>query len=317
MSRNYGIGSRDMGRAGQMALTEQAKVGAISYSTAATNSERWGEFTTFAKDALGIRQMEQVDQQSVVTYGESLQARVITGELKAATAQNLISAVNSVMALATGGQWKSVSPTQSCGIDARSGIAAESKAISQIEHDTMKANTSERIGVLLDMQRELGLRFEESSKINAKTAWIEAIKTGQITVFAGTKGGLKRTVPASPAAVEALNRAATIQGGDRSMIPGSMNYRDFQSRSYRELARANGHGFHCERHAYAQARYQAITGAPAPVAYGVPRKERFKHLAAILGISESRAKKIDHDARLQVAIELGHGRVEVSNAYLG
>ena len=317
MSRNYNLGSRDMGRAGQMALNSAAQSGAVSYSTAATNGERWGEFAQFARDELGVKYMEKVTPEGVIAYGEALQEKVSAGEMSAATAQNYVSAVNSVMNLATEGKWESVSPTKDCGIDHRSGIASENKAISAEKHAEIGVAVSDRLSAILDLQRELGLRFEESVKIDAGKALSEAQERGNVTIDAGTKGGLKRTVPASPQAVAALERAATIQGGDRSLIPASNSYREFQQAAYAELREAGGSGFHGERHAYAQARYEAIAGAPAPIVAGWSRGERLDRLAEALGVSKEEAKAKDEEARIQVAKELGHGRTEVTNAYLG
>ena len=317
MSRNFNLGSRDMGRAGQAALNDAAQAGAVSFSTAATQGERWGQFADFAREELGVKYMEKVTPEGVIAYGERLQEKVEAGEMSAATAQNYVSAVNSVMAIATEGKWSSVSPTRDCGIDQRSGIATENRAISEAQHDELKAGVGERLGALLDLQRELGLRFEESAKINAAAALTEAKETGQVSIEAGTKGGLERTVPASQEAVSALERATAIQGKDRSMIPSEQSYASFQAESYRELREAGGNGFHCERHAFAQERYEALTGAPAPVVEGWGRDERFERLADALGVSVDEAKAIDQEARQQVAEELGHGRIEVTNAYLG
>ena len=317
MSRNFDIGSRDMGRAGQMALNSAAQVGAVSFSTAATNGARWNEFASFAKAEMGVKQMERITQEIVIAYGERLQERVEAGKMSAATAQNYVSAVNSVMSLATPGKWESVSPTKDCGIDQRSGIATENKAISETRHGELKEAVSERLGALLDLQREIGLRFEESAKINAAASLLEAKETGLVSIEAGTKGGLERTVPASPEAISALERAAAIQGEDRSMIPASVSYRDFQQSVYRELREAGGSGFHGERHTFAQERYRELAGAPAPIVEGWSRDERFERLADALGVSTDEAKAIDQDARQQVAQELGHGRTEVTNAYLG
>lgn len=305
-----------MGRAGEMALNSAAQSGAVSYSTAATNGERWGEFADFAREA-GAKYMEQVDRETVVAYGEALQEKVTAGELSAATAQNYVSAVNSVMAIATQGKWESVSPTKDCGIEQRSGIATENRAISEEKHAELVGNVSERLGAMLDLQRSLGLRFEESAKLDAGKALSEAQERGSVTVEAGTKGGLERTVPASPEAVAALERAAEVQGGDRSMIPADQTYAAFQSECYRELREAGGEGFHGERHAFAQERYSELTGASAPVVEGWGREERFERLADALGVSVEEAKAKDEEARQQIAKELGHGRIEVTNAYLG
>lgn len=317
MSRNFNLGSRDMGRAGQMALNSAAQAGAVSFSTAATNGQRWGEFAKFARDELGVKYMEKVTPEGVIAYGERLQERVEAGEMSAATAQNYVGAVNSVMSLATQGQWESVSPTKDCGIEQRSGIATENRAISEDRHVELREAVGERLGALLDLQRTIGLRFEESAKLDAGRALNEARETGYVTIERGTKGGLERTVPASAEAVAALSRAAAIQEKDRSMIPADRSYAAFQGEAYKELREAGGSGFHCERHSYAQERYSELTGAPAPVVGGWGRNERFERMAEALGVSVDEAKAIDQTTREQVAQELGHGRIEVTNAYLG
>lgn len=317
MSRNFNLGSRDMGRAGQMALNTAAQAGAVSFSTAATNGERWGEFAAFARQKMGVKYMEGVTRETVISYGEWLQERVEAREITASTAQNYVSAVNAVMKMATEGAWKSVSPTKDIGIQKRSGIATENKAFSYENHAKIAGEVSERLSAILDLQRSMGLRFEESAKINARCALEEAKGTGRVSIEAGTKGGLERSVPASPNAIAALERAASIQGDDRSMIPASNSYREFQQAAYLELREAGGSGFHGERHAYAQERYGEHTGTAAPVAAGWSREERFERLAETLGVSLEEAKAADEWARLLVADELGHGRVEVTNAYLG
>jgi hypothetical protein len=113
----------------------------------------------------------------------------------------------------------------------------------------------------------------------------------------------------------ALQNATAVQDG-RSMIPKNMLYGDFQKECYEE-ARTAGISFHPERHAYTHERYMEITGAPAPIEAGWSRKERIASLATYLKVDENEAKEIDRAARLQISIELGHNRVEITNAYLG
>lgn len=265
-----------------------------------------------------IKKMERIEFEHLRVWGESLQERVERCNLSPAKAQNYVSAVNTVMRLATGGQWKSVRPTKDCGISPRSGIATRSRALPKSEYERLCATVSSRLAALMCLQRELGLRFKESALLNAKAALAEAIISGRVSIDDGTKGGRPRFVPVSSAAIAALERAAAIQGGrDRSMIPRALRYAEFQSACYRELTAAGGHGFHDERHAYAQERYQQLVGAPAPVAAGWSRLERFTRLAAAIAVCESEAREIDDQARLRVAEELGHSRLEVTNAYLG
>ena len=57
MSRNFGLGSRDMGMAGRFALKACARNGVVSFSTAATNGDRWQFFAAWAKKE-GVKKME-------------------------------------------------------------------------------------------------------------------------------------------------------------------------------------------------------------------------------------------------------------------
>lgn len=305
-----------MGRAGQMALNAAARAGAISFSTAGTNGARFKEFYEYAREN-NIKYMEKVTKEIVVRYGETLQEKVRNGELTPATAQNLVSAVNSVMDLATKGKWQSVSPTKDCGISQRSGIATTNKSISDKEYTRRTESLPERISALVQLQRTLGLRFEESAKLDAAKALRQATTNGSISIKAGTKGGRAREIPASPEAIAALKFAMEIQGKDRSMIPGEKTYVQFRDESYRELREVEAHGFHAARHAWAQERYRELAGADAPIVHGWTRGERFERLAEALSVSVEQAREIDAEARMQVARDLGHGRMDVTDAYLG
>lgn len=59
-------------------------------------------------------------------------------------------------------------------------------------------------------------------------------------------------------------------------------------------------GFHELRAAYACERYQEIMGTHAPV-FGSPVENR----------------EADYEARLTIANELGHGRIDVVSEYIG
>ncbi|MBO9479797.1 integrase, partial [Shimia sp. R11_0] len=66
---------------------------------------------------------------------------------------------------------------------------------------------------------------------------------------------------------------------------------------------SNLHGL---RHGYAQWRYKALTGRPCPKAGGKATK----------ALTEAE-RRTDRDARMTIAEELGHGRIDVTKAYLG
>ena len=309
MSRNFGLGSRDMGTAGQYALNNSARDGAVSFSTAATNGERWNSFTAWAKEN-DVKKMENVTQELVREYGRDLAEKVTAGEMAAATAQNYVSAVNSVMALATHGGWQSVSPTKDCGIGERSAVRLDAPgALDRGSYgravEAVRDQVGERAGAVVELCRELGLRSKEASLIDARAALAEAKERGAVSVDAGTKGGREREVPiTSPAQVQALERAAAAQGSDRSMVPEGQSWaswREGELRDAREIVQEHtGGGLHDLRAAYACDRYQALTGHAAPCAGG-----------------EISDRDRDAAARMAVAEELGHGRIDVVAEYVG
>jgi hypothetical protein len=301
-----------MAVAGQMVVDRRFHGG---FQSKRDIGQRWGYFCKWAADR-GVKKMELITSALVVEYGQQLQRELDAGERKSSSApKNYVSAVNTVLRLATNGEWKTVKPGKDCGIQARAYITTESKSMSEATHQTAQRVVGDRISCLLELQRAFGLRFKESCLLNPRLALKEAVKHGGITLKAGTKGGKRRQVPCRPCGITALEKAILVQNG-RSMIPKNRLYSDFRKECYAQ-AKVAGIGFHSERHYYAQERYQEITGAPAPIDAGWSRKERILHLAIYLKTSEDDAEKLDHDARLQVSIELGHNRPGITNAYLG
>jgi hypothetical protein len=230
--------------------------------------------------------------------------------MAASTAQNYVSAVNTVMGLATQGKWQSVSPTKDCGIAERSAIRTEAPgALDREAYERAVAEVREQVGdraaSVVELAREFGLRSKEASLLNARAALSEALAKGAITVSEGTKGGRSREVPiTSERQIEALSRAAEAQGSDRSMIPRDETWKTWREgtlRDAREIVQQHtGEGLHGLRASYACERYQALTGHPAPVVGG-----------------EVADRALDREARAIIAEELGHGRIDVTSEYLG
>lgn len=312
MSINYGAGSRFMADAGQLILNKKFHGG---YQSKYDIGQRWGFFSKWAAGK-GVKKMEKVTPELVVEYGQSLQAELTAGlRLSSSAPKNYVSAVNTVMKLATSYQWKTVRPGKDCGIQRRVYIPVESKAMTLSTHQTAIKVIGDRVACLMELQRAFGLRFKESCLLSPKLALRSAKKYGHITLRAGTKGGKLRRVTCRPCGITALESAIKFQDG-RSMIPDSMSYAQFREDCYAQ-ARLAGIRFHDERHFYAQSRYTEITGAPAPIEVRWSRKERIAQLAAFLNIEMDAARIIDQDARLIISIELGHNRTGITNAYLG
>lgn len=307
---NYGLQTRDMAKAGVFAANAAARDGSLSYASAATIGERWGQFADWARAEEGIKWMEDVDRETVVAYGQELAERVAAGEMAASTAQNYLSAVNTVMSLATHGQWESVSPTKDCGIDQRSSIRESAPGALDREAygralDAVRSELGDRAAAVVELARELGLRSKEASLLDARGAYQEAISKGSISLVEGTKGGRHREIPiTSEKQLEALFRASQAQGSDRSMIPSDQTWKSWREgtlRDAREIVREHtGGGLHDLRSAYACERYRQLTGHAAPVA-----GDSIVDRAA------------DREAREQIAQELGHGRIDVVSEYVG
>jgi len=295
-----------MAKAAGFAMNREVANGASSFSTAATVGERFNRFADAAK-ADGLRRLEEVTRDRVTAYGQALAEQVADGSLSAAYAQNLVSAVNTVMNAATRGQWQSVSPTKECLIAQRTNVRqTPATSIDRERFGVAQAATTERGQAVVGLARDLGLRSKEASLINARSALNEARNTGKVTIIYGTKGGREREVPIThERQIESLSRAADVQGQDRSLVPNTQSwaqFRDGELRDTRETLQEHGiKGIHDLRAAYASERYLALTGEKTPLEGG------------------QASKADDLAARKILAVELGHGRerTDVIAAYIG
>ncbi|CDZ66616.1 DNA-binding prophage protein [Neorhizobium galegae bv. orientalis] len=154
------------------------------------------------------------------------------------------------------------------------------------------------------LQVAFGLRREEALKFQPQTA----VRSDHITLQASwTKGGRARTVPITTLEQrQVLEHVIGLIKGKSSMIPAHLSYIEQLKRFEYYTLKAglrNTHGF---RHAYAQQRYKTLTGLPCPIAGG----KRWIDMTA----AEQQA---DRSARRQISAELGHGRLKITDTYLG
>lgn len=306
---NFGLKTRDLGKAGSFALNAAARNRDISYSTAATVGDRWQQFAKYAKNN-GIKRMEGVSGSVVNDYARAQAEKVEAGELSAGYAQNLVSAVNTTMNLATQGLWNSISPTQAGGIAKRTQVRTTipnglDRSVVKSAIDAMRAAGNANGAAVVELTSELGLRAKEASLLDARAAYQQANEDGVITISRGTKGGRSREVPLTAMSqIEALSRAVDAQGSGRSLIPTQKTWAQWREgglRAARQTLQAHGVSrIHELRSTYAFRRYRQITRG---------------HKPAMAGGKASKAK--DRAARLQISRELGHSRVAITVAYLG
>ncbi len=188
------------------------------------------------------------------------------------------------------------------GIPDRRFITNESKAksVTQLQLDKVR---DEHVCMSLELQQVFGLRREEAMKFQPSFA----DQGDHIVLKASwTKGGRERVIPVrTETQRDVLNRARRLAGFG-SLIPSNRNY-VHQLRVYEgNTLRAGLSRMHGLRHAYAQNRYEELTGWKSPAVGGPETKALTPE-----------QREVDRQARLPISRELGHEREAFTAAYLG
>ena len=249
--------------------------------------------------------------------------RAETGELGAAALQKYHSFLTTFAGWI--GKPKLVKPLSAYFDDpaliTRSYIATEPKAwrergvdveqvLAQIEGYDLHAAAS------LRLMQAFGLRFKEACMLRPHADVLTAAQAGQpesvsalyLFTHRGTKGKRQRYVPidtdARMRAIEAARRVAhreteSVSDPQQTLVQAIRHLRYVMERfgvTKKDLG-VTPHGL---RHQYAADKYRDSTGSPPPVNGG--------------GAVEP---ELDIATRRDIAERLGHGRVQISNAYLG
>jgi len=188
------------------------------------------------------------------------------------------------------------------GIPNRIFVTGSSKARSASATQLEKVR-DQHVRMSLELQQAFGLRREESIKFMPSYA---DQADHLVLKPSWTKGGKVRAIPIRTEDQRiVLNRAHKL-AGKGSLIPSHRNYVQ-QLRIYEgHTLRAGLSKMHGLRHAYAQRRYEELTGWHSPAAGGPPSKSLTR---------EQRDQ--DHQARLVISRELGHEREQITSVYLG
>jgi integrase len=187
-------------------------------------------------------------------------------------------------------------------IGKRSQVAKESKAW-ELKEAQLEKISDPYVRFSLRLQSAFGLRREEAIKFSPNYA----IKHDHIRLKASwTKGGRARTVPIRNDEQRRLLEDVRKLTKGGALIPPERNYVEQRNRYDRQVRDAGIKNPHGLRHAYAQRRYEELTGWKAPFAGGPASKSLN---------SDQRVR--DKGARETIAKELGHSREQISATYLG
>ena len=304
-NRNYGYG-KQLVWAGKNALVD--RYGQGHFSTRATHEERWNQFANFLRGE-GINDVRKITMAVLSKHNQLLKGLVKTGEMSVAYAQNRLSTVNVVLETMRKDTVLTIKPAQIIG--QRSHVRSTVPAT--FRTDVLKILTvkpgQERTMLIVQLTRDLGLRFKEASLLDTRKALRQVRQHGRINITQGPKGGRgkgsDRWIPVSNQCLQTLKSAALIQGKEQNLIPPDTSYKQWRTHRYNQwramTKQTSINGFHDMRAAYACERYQSITGYPAPVIAGKRQAD----------------KALDKKARTILAQELGHNRTDVVSAYIG
>ncbi len=169
-----------------------------------------------------------------------------------------------------------------------------------------------RAAAIVLLARATGMRLREAILADLPRLSREANDLGRINIQEGTKGGRSgasapRWIAVDGQISDALGFARQVSpAGSRNLIAPHESYLCLLQdniRPARDILHAhNLKGFHELRAGYACERYEQITQNRAPINGG--------HLCLV-------DWNLDREARRQISYELGHGRVDVTAAYVG
>jgi hypothetical protein len=304
--RNYGYG-KQLEFAVKNSL--RCRYGAGHFSSTHTHVARFRPAATFFGEA-GIKDARDIDLDLVLDYAESVAARVDREEIGLHYAQNLISTLNVVLSTMRRNNALEISPRgvlanrRRVRIERVAGIDVETveRCIA-----SMRAAGMHRAATVAELARYGGMRLREAALANLPRLAEEGATEAKCNVVEGTKGGRNapRWIKATPRLQLAVSNAAECLEEHRTnlLLPDETYISFVRGELFRArvlLKREGVKGYHELRAAFACMRYLEITGQLPKINGGEPVPV-----------------ELDRLARITVSIELGHGRDDVSTAYLG
>lgn len=172
----------------------------------------------------------------------------------------------------------------------------------RLDAETLAKVDDSRVRLVLQLEAAFGLRREEALKFRPAIA----DRGDRIALRASwCKGGRYREIALTHPKQRALLDAVKAAVGNGMMIEAP-DYRTALKHYENIILKAGIRNAHGYRHAYAQWRYKVLTGWDCPAKGG-------RTCDVMTPAEQAR----DRAARMEISHELGHGRLDVTDTYLG
>ncbi len=288
----------------------------------------------------GARNIEKISPGQIEQYLQNLIEKIEDEKLSRVTAASYVSALNTALSYASRGDL--LVSAKEYGLSRGSHTPADlANALSSRDHflqflqdkASKTGNTNySALNISVRLQGELGLRFRESVRIQARTI-DAALKSGILHLHArgdGTKNGRARDIPLSSQQINILRSTRDFLRGNKqhNLIDPNKAYKEYKDFAYDALkaftSSSNSYfHFHGERHAFAHQLFSSLwqqqTGKSIlpPVIAGLRGADWVKYAQSKTGLPENKIKEMDKEIRLEVSHQLGHNRINVTRDYLG
>lgn len=296
-------------------------------------------FSGYLRSEFGIRNLEQVTQEIYEKYAVHLRKELENGEKTNSTTAGYVSALNSIFEIYNSSNNLSA---KEFSINRGHHYDNHDRSASNEVYETVLSQLNERFMQTGDiryqalahsvrLERAGGLRFRESCQI--KIAHKDFSNNSvQLQRGDGVKNGQPRTFMVQDISAflkaQEFVRAHAHWFARGSLIPSNMNYSQYRDFAYNILRGINenigsAQGFHAFRHAFVHesyaAKWQEKTGhvVRCPVEVGKFGNQWREYAAVETGLSKEQVRALDKEIRLAVGEELGHHRIDITNAYLG
>ncbi len=338
--RNFGVGPKLNTRAIYILARETRET--LDHSTAYVDKcvSALKDYAEYLREDHNLRDMSIVTKEIYEGYGRYLHEHVENEDMSRATASTYLACINQINAV-NGREDLHLNP-KDCGINRGPRYPNTDRAMPREVYLGILQGLADRhaetgnswyrdLRHSVMLQHDCGLRARESMQIKIGEKDLSGDK---IDLFKGDgmKNGRPREITPINGLVAARTAQEYVHSSDNhtrnSLIPDNVKYSQYQDWAYKQMGQicvelGYGRSFHSIRHNYAQTRYsqlwQTRTGIAirCPVSVGL-FKEAWKRYAAVeTGRSLKEIIGLDHQIRLELSHDLGHGRVSVTSQYLG